>query len=662
MATYTGTSSNDTFDGTVSADTFGLSQGGEDTAYGEQGNDVFVMGGALDAGDHLDGGSGTNTVVLRGDYSAGLTIGDTTLTSINRVFFKHGDYNITFGYISGLRTFNAVNLNSGDDLRVDDSAGGPTTFVGGAGHYSFIGGTSSDTFLLKNTFTVSDSINGGNDTDTAIFDGDYGSSHIFSSTTMISIEVLEFTGGHNYNFTTADSTVASGARTIVQGSDLNPMNTLRFDGAAETDGRFLFYAGHGTYTYIGGSGSDTFRMGGNLTAADHLNGGPGSDLVFLDGDYSAGLTLGAGTLRNIETLQFGKGYDYNLTTHDGNVGAGRTLVVDPTKIVAGDSVTFDGSAETHGTFHFLTSAASGQGTFSLTGGQGDDVFGTNSYISATNGDYYYGGGGNDLFQNMFSSNMHVDGGGGYDTLLLNESVSQPMVLTDTSLVNVEKIVLMNKSTTYDITTSDGTVAAGQQLLVDGTYQKNSEKNGLVSPHLVFDGSAETDGSFVLKAGVMNDTLIGGAGNDMLTGGLGADTLTGGGGSDQFIYNSASESTGDTRYSEAYGSNLSHDTITDFDANSDIFVLPFSVTGIDATVTSGALSSGSVNSGLQSDIGSGQLAANHAVLFTPDSGNLAGHTFLIVDANGTAGYQTGDMVFDITGATHLGNLSTADFTT
>jgi hypothetical protein len=50
-----------------------------------------------------------------------------------------------------------------------------------------------------------------------------------------------------------------------------------------------------------------------------------------------------------------------------------------------------------------------------------------------------------------------------------------------------------------------------------------------------------------------------------------------------------------------------------------------------------------------------------VLFTPDRGTLAGHTFLIVDANGTAGYQAGqDYVIDITGATNLGSLSTTNF--
>ena len=58
---------------------------------------------------------------------------------------------------------------------------------------------------------------------------------------------------------------------------------------------------------------------------------------------------------------------------------------------------------------------------------------------------------------------------------------------------------------------------------------------------------------------------------------------------------------------------------------------------------------------------GQLHAGDAVLFTPDSGNLAGHTFLVIDFNGVAGYQAGaDLVIQLESATHLNNLSIGNF--
>ena len=61
------------------------------------------------------------------------------------------------------------------------------------------------------------------------------------------------------------------------------------------------------------------------------------------------------------------------------------------------------------------------------------------------------------------------------------------------------------------------------------------------------------------------------------------------------------------------------------------------------------------------VGAAQLAAGHAVLFKPDSGNYVGHLFLIVDGNGIAGYQNNeDYVIDLQNAVHLKNLDAGDF--
>ena len=51
-----------------------------------------------------------------------------------------------------------------------------------------------------------------------------------------------------------------------------------------------------------------------------------------------------------------------------------------------------------------------------------------------------------------------------------------------------------------------------------------------------------------------------------------------------------------------------------------------------------------------------LGAGRAALYAPDAGDLAGTVFLVVDANGVAGYQEGeDYVFALAGTT-LGDLS------
>jgi hypothetical protein len=86
-----------------------------------------------------------------------------------------------------------------------------------------------------------------------------------------------------------------------------------------------------------------------------------------------------------------------------------------------------------------------------------------------------------------------------------------------------------------------------------------------------------------------------------------------------------------------------------------------VTAIDTAITSGALNTTKFNANLSTALTAARLGAGHAVLFTPDSGNLAGHTFLVVDANGIAGYQANlDFVIQLSNASHLSSLGPSDF--
>jgi hypothetical protein len=56
-----------------------------------------------------------------------------------------------------------------------------------------------------------------------------------------------------------------------------------------------------------------------------------------------------------------------------------------------------------------------------------------------------------------------------------------------------------------------------------------------------------------------------------------------------------------------------------------------------------------------------LHAGDAVLFTASAGSLAGHTFLVVDANGIAGYQAeSDAVVQLQNGVNLSSLSTSNF--
>jgi hypothetical protein len=200
----------------------------------------------------------------------------------------------------------------------------------------------------------------------------------------------------------------------------------------------------------------------------------------------------------------------------------------------------------------------------------------------------------------------------------------------------EEISLLPGSS-YDLATIDGNVGAGHRLIVYGMALDAGH-------HLTFDGSAETDGHFVVVGGAGDDSLTGGHGADVLNGGGGADLLAGGAGADKFTYFSAAESTG-----------AHHDTILDFTFGEDVIDLPVSVQALDAAVSKGALSQGSFDADLSAVLGGSVLGAAHALFFTPDSGALAGHHFLVVDGNGQAGYQAGaDFVIE------LPSLPPADF--
>ena len=52
--------------------------------------------------------------------------------------------------------------------------------------------------------------------------------------------------------------------------------------------------------------------------------------------------------------------------------------------------------------------------------------------------------------------------------------------------------------------------------------------------------------------------------------------------------------------------------------------------------------------------------SHAIVFGNEKGGT-GKTFLVIDANGTAGFQaSGDLVIELVGAKHLSSLDIGDF--
>jgi hypothetical protein len=215
-----------------------------------------------------------------------------------------------------------------------------------------------------------------------------------------------------------------------------------------------------------------------------------------------------------------------------------------------------------------------------------------------------------------------------DTVELNGDYSAGFALDTPDYI--EQIVA-GAGNDYNLIADDNNVAAG------GTLTVNAMQLG-ATHSMIFDGTGETDGRFIFLGSDSADVFLGGAGNDIIYGEGGADVLSGGGGSDTFAYYDADQSSG-----------AGYDLLADFNAAVDKIDLDVTVSGFDAAIQSGALSAGSFNADLGAALSG--LGAGKAAFYTPDSGDLAGTIFLVVDANGIAGYQEGeDYVFALSGTT------------
>jgi Ca2+-binding RTX toxin-like protein len=694
---------NDILTGGALGDTFDLSHSRHDTVHGGGGNDSISLGAAFTASDSIDGGTGSgDTLNLSGDYSGGLTFGAATLTNVENIVLAAGySYSLTTNdatVASGQTlTVDASPLIDSHKLTFDGSAelDGSFRLIGGTGKDTLTGGSGNDTFIGG---AGNDTFNGGAGSDTA----DYS-----SDTAGVTVNL----SGSSANGSLTGIDTLNGIENVTGGSGDDSLTGLA-SAATVFD---LSYGGNDTAS--GGSGNDTFNMGANLTAGDAIDGGAGTDTLNLNGDYSAGLTFGPTTLTNVEDIVLAAGHSYSLTTNDATVASGQTLTVDASALGAGDALTFDGSAETDGFFAFT--GGTGADSFTVDnravflgstfdGGAGNDTLTlnynynnfnistlgantlhgiekivfepvANNYaltsndanvaagqtltldasalthslnwngVAETDGFFdFKGGAGSDVLtigsETVLTDSKFDGGGAGNNTLILNGDFSAAFTFTAAEMTNVQSLNLSG-SHSYHLTSVDAVVAAGASLNVTAS-----------ATAVYFDGSAETDGRFNFSGSNGNDTWIGGAGNDSFFAQNGADTMTGGGGVDSFLYSF------NNAQGVAQSTSTHYDTITDINFSVDTITPPKQLglpSGIDAAINGGALSTATFDSDLATAVDSNHLAAVHAVLFTADSGDLSGHTFLVVDENGQAGYQTAaDLVIDVTGYT--GTLSTSSF--
>ncbi|WP_082730349.1 MULTISPECIES: M10 family metallopeptidase C-terminal domain-containing protein [Sphingomonas] len=427
-----------------------------------------------------------------------------------------------------------------------------------------------------------------------------------TQTINLNAETFSSVGGRSGNVSIARGAVienaigGSGNDTII-GNDANNFFTLTAGGVDNVSG---------------GNGNDSFSFGATLTAADTIDGGAGADdQVAIQGNYTGAtaLTLGATTLAGVEVLATLAGGSYNITTNDANIAAGQRLTIFGTNLGAADNLTVNASAETNGNVRIF----GGLGVDNLTGGAGDDGF-------------YFGPG-------RFTGADVVNGGGGNNDQI---ALDGDYTITLGANFGAEVVVLLHNASgaenNFVVTVGDSFVPTGQTRTIFGVSVVNA---------ITVNGANETDGILRIFGGTAADTLTGGGAADYIFGGNGGDTLRGGNGADVFFYDDAVQS-----------SSTNYDRLLDFNFAADRIQISGQVHDTYATVATGALSTASFDANLATALNS-QLIGGRAVFFTPNSGTLAGQTFLVVDANGVNGYQAGaDYVFQLPNAVSGG----ADF--
>jgi serralysin len=552
-----GGADNDSITGGDGNDTL-LGSAGDDTLDGSAGDDT-IQGG--DGNDHLDGNAGADQMAggpgddhYSIDDPADVVIenfGEGTDTVATPFSYVLPDV-IENGQLTGIDPVN-ITGNAVSNTLIGNQAN--NIIDGGAGADQMRGGYGNDTFYVDNPgdWVFDGGLDGGTDTIYSSvsyvlverdpnFDPYAGASMRPLADGENHLEFLILTGSGNL-----DGTGNSFQNTIDGNSGNNMLDgKAGNDTLSGGDGNDLLVGGPGSDTLHGDAGDDGMYLGANLDASDIIDGGAGTDQVGLQGDYSAGLTLTANSLLNVEQLALmagndtrfgdsgGHSYSYNLTTVDANVAAGAQLGVNWNTLRAGENVTFNGSAEMDG--WFVTYA--GQGVDHVTGGQQDDGF-------------FFGSG-------RWGTGDTVDGQGGtLDELGLQGNYTSAgagaILFGASQLTGIEVIVCISGGDSrfgapagagycYDLTMSDGNVSVGQTLYISANTLKAAGGTLAADETLAFNGSAETSGSFVIYSGAGADVITGGGGADTIYGEGGADTIAGGGGSDIFSYIAAADST------------------------------------------------------------------------------------------------------------------------
>jgi Ca2+-binding RTX toxin-like protein len=388
--------------------------GGDDEIRTGAGSDIIVAGAG---NDRLDGGSGADS--MTGGSGDDIYVVDDSGDTVTEASGEGTD-TVHASVAAYVLAANAENLvaagaiahslrgNSLDNV-VRGEAGNDLILLQDGGADAGYGLWGDDVVYFGSAYTAADRAEGGAGRDAFVLQGNY--TVTLSGTNVAGFESVSLQSGANANFgdtagnyydyaiTASNDLVAAGVQLIVNAQSLRAGEDFRFDGSAETDGRFLVYGGHGVDDLVGGAGVDVFFFEGTRWGqGDKVDGGGGRDaLVISGGNGITHIEFAADSITSIESISLNKRFatdpsqkpSYDLILHNGNVAPGGTLIVNGSSIPGGQVVGIDGRAVHDGNLILF----GGGGHDTLFGGLGADLM-----IGGAGADGLTGGAGADTFR------------------------------------------------------------------------------------------------------------------------------------------------------------------------------------------------------------------------------------------------------------------------
>ena len=600
---------------------------------------IYANAADLDSGTTITGGTlGTDELVIS-QGGGGTSTVDGGYTYIDKITYadKAGDNtsDVTLtmtSYATAAIEVDASALDAGEDATLNLASGTTLqTITGGGGNDSITGGTLNDVLTGNGNHdsldggTGLDNITAGDGNDfinvataaafyttlgTDTVDGGAGNDELEfdAAVTLTNARTANISGIENLDLTTGSNVTVNdaflannpgivfypGANGTIQGStatgdSLTTALNVKADAA-------------GVLSVKGGSGDDsvTFTNTASLTALDTVDGGAGSDIIYIrnDNDTLASVATTAvldANVTNVEKIVItdaalndggGSGIDVDVTITINAAFAGSTLEIDgsaqdmhPTALNGGEGLNVDGSnnAATEtlkligGGFDdslkggaAIDTIEGGGGADLLFGEAGNDIIdggaGADTIEGGTGIDSLTGGAGNDVFKMVthaaFQTNggaETVKGGAGTDTLQFYEAASVSISAPEMEQVYGIETIDFNDN----IAGASASIALGNgfftsngsaTVTIDGNDTDDAAAENKV------DASAVTNGAVVFYPNNANstqsDSLYGGSGNDVwIITGTTADTsldttdvFDGNGGIDQFSAVSSASTT------------------------------------------------------------------------------------------------------------------------